>query len=82
MSMGDPLASDGMELWVIIAVMLGGTRFSGGEGNVEKTVIGAIIIIIVTVGMLTVIPAYWQTFALGAVLLFAVVVNHQLVGEV
>ena len=82
MSMGDPLASDGMELWVIIAVLLGGTRFSGGEGQVEKTVIGAIIIIVVTVGMLTVIPAYWQTFALGAVLLIAVVINHQLVGEV
>ena len=82
MSSGDPLASDGMELWVIIAVLLGGTRFSGGEGQVEKTIIGAIIIIVVTVGMLTVIPAYWQTFALGAVLLIAVVINHQLVGEV
>ena len=82
MSMGDPLTGDGMELWVIIAVLLGGTRFSGGEGQVEKTIIGAIIIIVVTVGMLTVIPAYWQTFALGAVLLIAVVMNHQLVGEV
>lgn len=81
-SMGDPLTGDGMELWVIIAVLLGGTRFSGGEGQVEKTVIGAIIIVVVTVGMLTVIPAYWQTFALGAVLLIAVIINHQLVGEV
>ncbi|HUS94445.1 MAG TPA: ABC transporter permease [Patescibacteria group bacterium] len=81
MSMGDPLTGDGMELWVIIAVMLGGTRFSGGEGNVEKTVIAALIIIVITVGMLTVIPAYWQTFALGAVLLIAVVINHQLVGD-
>ncbi len=81
MSLGDPLSGDGMELWAIIAVMLGGTRFTGGEGQVEKTVIGAIIIVVVTVGMLTVIPAYWQTFALGAVLLIAVVINHQLVGE-
>jgi ribose/xylose/arabinose/galactoside ABC-type transport system permease subunit len=82
MSMGDPLTGDGMELWVIIAVLLGGTRFTGGEGNVEKTIIAAIIIIVITVGMLTIIPAYWQTFALGAVLLIAVVINHQLVGEV
>ena len=81
MSMGDPLASDGMELWVIIAVLLGGTKFTGGEGNVEKTIIAALIIIVITVGMLTVIPAYWQTFALGAVLLIAVVINYQLVGE-
>lgn len=81
MSLGDPLSGDGMELWAIIAVMLGGTRFTGGEGQVEKTIIGAIIIVVMTVGMLTVIPAYWQTFALGAVLLIAVVINHQLVGE-
>lgn len=81
MSLGDPLSGDSMELWVIIAVLLGGTRFSGGEGQVEKTVIGAIIIIVVTVGMLTVIPAYWQTFAMGSILLIAVVINHQLVGE-
>jgi len=81
MSLGDPLSGDSMELWVIIAVLLGGTKFTGGEGNVEKTIIGAIIIIVVTVGMLTVIPAYWQTFALGAVLLIAVVINQQLVRE-
>ena len=79
MSLGDPLSGDGMELWCIIAVLLGGTRFSGGEGNVEKTVIGALIIISITVGMLTMIPAYWQTFTLGAVLIVAVVLNHQLV---
>jgi len=81
MSLGDPLSGDGMELWVIIAVLLGGTKFTGGEGNVEKTIIGAIIIVVVTVGMLTVIPAYWQTFALGAVLLIAVVINQQLVRD-
>ena len=81
MSIGDPLSGDGMELWVIIAVLLGGTRFTGGEGNVEKTVIAAIIIILITVGMLTVIPAYWQTFAMGAILLLAVVINHQLVRD-
>ena len=81
MSLGDPLSGDGMEMWVIIAVLLGGTKFTGGEGNVEKTVIAALIIIVITVGMLTVIPAYWQTFALGAVLLIAVVINYQLVGE-
>jgi ribose/xylose/arabinose/galactoside ABC-type transport system permease subunit len=81
MSMGDPLTGDGMEMWVIIAVLLGGTKFTGGEGNVEKTIIAALIIIVVTVGMLTVIPAYWQGFAMGAILLIAVVINHQIVRE-
>ena len=81
MSLGDPLSGDGMELACIIAVLLGGTRFAGGEGAVEKTVIGAIIVICVTVGMLTIIPAYWQTFAMGSVLIVAVVINHLLVKD-
>jgi ribose/xylose/arabinose/galactoside ABC-type transport system permease subunit len=78
MSMGDPLSGDRMELACIIAVLLGGTRFAGGEGAVEKSVIGAIIVICVTVGMLTIIPAYWQTFVMGSVLITAVVVNRLL----
>ena len=81
MSLGDPLSGDGMEFACILAVLLGGTRFSGGEGAVEKTIIGALIIICVTVGMLTIIPAYWQTLVLGAVLIAAVVVNHVLVED-
>ncbi len=81
MSLGDPLSGDGMEFASIIAVLLGGTRFSGGEGSVEKTIVGAIIIICITVGMLIIIPAYWQTFVLGCVLIVAVVINHQLVQQ-
>lgn len=81
MSLGDPLSGDGMELACIIAVLLGGTRFAGGEGQVEKTIVGAIIVICVTVGMLTIIPAYWQTFTMGAVLIAAVVMNHLLVRQ-
>jgi ribose/xylose/arabinose/galactoside ABC-type transport system permease subunit len=81
MSLGDPLSGDGMELACIIAVLLGGTAFSGGEGSVAKTVVGAIIIICVTVGMLTVIPAYWQTLVMGSVLIIAVALNHLLVRE-
>jgi ribose/xylose/arabinose/galactoside ABC-type transport system permease subunit len=76
MSLGDPLSGDGMETACIIAVLLGGTSFSGGEGSVAKTMIGAIIITCVTTGLMTVIPAYWQTVAMGSVLLIAVVINR------
>jgi ribose/xylose/arabinose/galactoside ABC-type transport system permease subunit len=79
MSLGDPLSGDGMELDCIIAVLLGGTAFSGGEGSIAKTVVGAIIIMCVTTGLMTVIPAYWQVVAKAAVLLIAVVLNHLLV---
>lgn len=81
MSLGDPLSGDTMELSCIIAVLLGGTAFAGGEGSVAKTMVGAIIIICVTTGLMTVIPAYWQTVAMGSVLLIAVVMNHLLVRD-
>jgi ribose/xylose/arabinose/galactoside ABC-type transport system permease subunit len=81
MSLGDPLSGDGMETACIIAVLLGGTAFSGGEGSVAKTMVGAIIIMCVTTGLMTVIPAYWQTLAMGTVLISAVVINHLLSQE-
>jgi ribose/xylose/arabinose/galactoside ABC-type transport system permease subunit len=81
MSLGDPLSGDGMEFNCLIAVLLGGTAFSGGEGSVTKTVVGSLIIICVTIGLMTVIPAYWQNVAKGTVLIAAVVLNHLLVRE-
>ena len=79
MSLGDPLSGDGMETDCIIVVLLGGTSFSGGEGSVAKTVVGVLIIMCVTTGLMTVIPAYWQMVAKACVLLMAVVLNHLLV---
>jgi ribose/xylose/arabinose/galactoside ABC-type transport system permease subunit len=81
MSLGDPLSGDNMETDCIIAVLLGGTAFSGGEGSVAKSIVGALIIVCVTIGLMTVIPAYWQTLAKGSVLIAAVVLNHLLVRE-
>ncbi len=76
MSLGDPLSGDGMELTAILVVLLGGTAFSGGEGRVIKSFIGALIIMALTVGMLTLVPAYFQTLVLGAALLAAAASNH------
>jgi ribose/xylose/arabinose/galactoside ABC-type transport system permease subunit len=81
MSLGDPLSGDGMEFNCLIAVLLGGTAFAGGEGSVTKTAVGSLIIICVTIGLMTVIPAYWQNVAKGTVLIVAVVLNHLLVRE-
>jgi ribose/xylose/arabinose/galactoside ABC-type transport system permease subunit len=75
LSMGDPMTGNLMELEVIIAVLLGGTRFSGGEGSVLKTIVGVLIIMCVSVGMTVLwIPPYWQAFAKGIVLIGAVAV--------
>ena len=75
------MSGDGMELDCIIAVLLGGTAFSGGEGSVAKTIVGALIIVCLTTCLMTVIPAFWQTMAKGSVLIAAVVLNHLLVRE-
>lgn len=76
MSLGDPLSGDGMELSAILVVLLGGTAFSGGEGRVLRSFIGALIIMALTVGMLTLVPAYFQTLVIGAALLVAAASNH------
>jgi ribose transport system permease protein len=76
MSLGDPLSGDGMELSAILVVLIGGTAFSGGEGRVLRSFIGALIIMALTVGMLTLVPAYFQTLVLGATLLAAAASNH------
>ena len=76
MSLGDPLSGDGMELSAILVVLLGGTAFSGGEGRVLRSFIGALIIMALTVGMLTLVPAYYQTLVIGTVLLAAAASNH------
>jgi ribose/xylose/arabinose/galactoside ABC-type transport system permease subunit len=76
MSLGDPLSGDGMELTAILVVLLGGTAFSGGEGKVLRSFIGALIIMSLTVGMLTLVPAYYQTLVIGGTLLAAAASNH------
>ena len=75
LSMGDPVTGTGMELETIIAILLGGTNFYGGEGSVLKTVVGALIIMCVTVGMMVLwIPPYWQSLVKGFVLIVTVAV--------
>lgn len=76
MSLGDPLSGDGMELTAILVVLLGGTAFSGGEGKVLRSFVGALIIMALTVGMLTIVPAYYQTLVIGSALLAAAATNH------
>ena len=80
-SLGNPLGGDGFETDCIIAVLLGGTAFEGGEGSTFKSVIGAIIVICITVGMLTIVDAYYQGFVKGAILIVAVTLNKLLSKE-
>lgn len=81
LTIGEPYTGVGVETEAIIAVLLGGTAFTGGEGSVIRSVIGALIIVCLTLGLKTVIPEYWQSLAKGVVLVLAVALNHMLSKE-
>ncbi len=73
---GDPKYGPLAELYVIAAVVVGGTSLSGGEGKVLGTLIGALIIGVIENGMnLTNVGSYTQKIVLGAVLLGAVLLD-------
>ncbi len=64
------------ELYVIAAVVVGGTSLSGGCGRILGTLIGAFIISVIQNGMnLLGIESYTQTIVLGAVILGAVLLD-------
>ncbi len=65
------------ELYVIAAVVVGGTSLSGGSGRIFGTLIGAFIIAVIQNGMnLLGIQSYTQMFVLGAVIVIAVIIDR------
>ncbi|GLQ10651.1 monosaccharide-transporting ATPase [Devosia yakushimensis] len=64
-------------LATISAVVLGGTSLFGGAGTVFGTVVGVFIPIILLNGFVILgIPPFWQTVAMGAVLILAVWIDQ------
>ncbi len=73
---GSPTYGNMYELYVIAAVVVGGTSLSGGEGRMFGTLVGAFTIAVIQNGMnLTNVESYTQKVALGCVLLGAVLVD-------
>jgi ribose transport system permease protein len=74
---GSPTYGAMYELYVIAAVVVGGTALSGGEGKIVGTLIGAFIIAVIQNGMnLANIESYTQKVVLGLVILAAVLVDR------
>jgi ribose/xylose/arabinose/galactoside ABC-type transport system permease subunit len=68
-----PYAAVGVELSVIAAVILGGTALLGGRGSVLGTLIGVLILGVLTNGLnLMGVKAWWQEIAQGLVLILAI----------
>jgi ribose transport system permease protein len=73
---GAPTYGLSYELYVIAAVVVGGTSLSGGEGRIFGTLIGAFIISVIQNGMnLTNVESYTQKIILGLVILGAVLLD-------
>lgn len=68
-----PALGQGYELEAIAAVVIGGTSLSGGKGTIIGTVIGALIMSVLTNGLrIMSIPQEWQTVVVGLVIILAV----------
>ena len=77
---GQPVEGNGWELFAISAVVVGGTRLTGGEGSVATTLAGALLLgLILNIlnfengrGWIS-LSAYWQSVIRGLFLLVVVV---------
>ena len=68
-----PTIGVGFELNVIAAVILGGTRLSGGEGTVSGTVLGVLILGVLSNGLVLLdVNPFWQEVVRGSVIILAV----------
>ena len=76
-SLGDPLAGDGLELYAIAAVIVGGTSLSGGRGSVIGTFLGALIMGVLQYGLDSMlVQPRWQWVIIGAVVIVTVLVDR------
>ena len=73
-----PNAGDGYELDAIAAVVLGGTKLAGGKGKITGTIIGALIIGVLSNALnLLNVSSYFQMIAKGVVILIAVLLDRK-----
>ncbi len=74
---GSAVIGDALLLSSIAAVIIGGVSLFGGAGTVIGTVIGALIIAVLTTGlvMLNVQP-FWQFIVVGTVVILAVLIDQ------
>lgn len=69
---GEPTAGQGYELNAIAAAAIGGTSLSGGKGGIVGTLLGAILLSALKVGLIVSgVDSFWQYIATGAIIVIA-----------
>ncbi len=76
MNSGQPNAGTGFELTVIAAVILGGTSLSGGKGSLFGSLVGIILLQLISNGMILLnISSFYQDVVSGGVIILAVALD-------
>jgi ribose transport system permease protein len=71
------LMADGMELQSIAAVVIGGTNLFGGEGSVGGTIIGVLIIGVLSNGLnILGVADFWQRVVNGSIIVLVVALDQ------
>ena len=66
-----------MEIHVIAAVIIGGTSLFGGKGTIYGTLMGAILLSMITNALVIAgVDYFWQLFIMGIIVLIAVTINN------
>ncbi len=72
-----PSAGVGYELSAIAAVIIGGTPLTGGQGKISGTVIGALLMAVISNGLNIIeVDPYWQGIVIGVIIVFAVMMSN------
>lgn len=70
---GNPFDLVGQELNVIAAVVLGGTKITGGEGSILGTLMGVFLVTMINNSLILLgISSYWQRVATGLILILSI----------
>jgi ribose transport system permease protein len=76
LSSGSPDLANQLLLPAMAAVVVGGTAITGGVGSIGRTMVGALIVSIVRIGMTYIgVDIFAQQIVFGAALIFAVFVT-------
>lgn len=82
MGSGEPNAGVGYELDVIAAVVLGGTSLSGGKGTILGTLVGALVMGVLSNGLAMLqVPPFIQRVATGIIIIIAVAISMSKMGK-
>ncbi len=75
-AVGSPIAGAGYELDAIAAAVIGGTSTTGGVGMIFGTIIGALIIQVISNGLDMInVPSYYQQIVKGIIIILAVYID-------